>query len=145
MVSLSASVAFAAIVGIACQKASSESSRPTDPSRQCDDINARIKGIDTEIRLRYNEVADVKFREQAFGHVGVDLFKAAQKHTEEIIKLRGQRAEFYYRANSQGCTGLDSPTDDKWDEYLSLDKWKAVRDPSKPEGYALVCISASGC
>jgi hypothetical protein len=152
MIFLSASVAVAAIVGVACQEAPREppldANGRSEAGRQCDDINAQIEGIDTEIRLRYDQVFDVKYRGQAFGAIGLDLIKAAQKHTEEIVKLRRQRAELYYRVKSPstGCSGwLPSPTDDRWEDYvIRSDKWKGVRDPSAPEGYSVKCISASG-
>ena len=90
-----------------------------------------------KIGLHYDEVRDLKWRQEAFGGSN-PLVETAERHKNEIIELRGQREELYRLALADGCTGI---SDDSWDKVnKGLGQWKGVRDPSQPEGYSVIHI-----
>jgi hypothetical protein len=129
--------AFLFLIGILFWVGCDSPQQQATHNRSCSDLEAKIGGIDVEIKLHYDEVYDVRWRAQAFGLLGASLFDNAERHKNEIIKLRGQRGELYRLGQSEKCIRFVG--DDRWDNYTKLlDRVKAVRDSSQPHGYSVV-------
>ena len=130
------------LLGTGCDKVSRSLSIETKTetggpniTATCAGLLSETAGLDKEIEERISSLYDIKWRLQAFGSIGKELYARMLDQEERLIRARSKREELYSRGGYAGCDVHDDTSDCSETGFFAC--VRGVRDGTKPDGYNL--------